>query len=61
MAKVHGLLEEYHKLDSSHILYTPTPTERGELAVLTDLNEQIKAINVAYIPASRLLGYRRIG
>ena len=44
MAKVHGLLEEFHKLDSSYKLYTPTPTERGELAVLTDLNKQIKSI-----------------
>jgi hypothetical protein len=44
MAKVHGLLEEYHKLDPSYKLYAPTPTERGELAVLTDLNKQIKAI-----------------
>jgi len=45
MAKIHGLLEDYHKLDDTYKLYSPTPTERGELAVITDLNAQLKELN----------------
>ena len=44
MAKIHGLLEDYHKLDARYKLYAPTPTERGELAVITDLNAQLKKL-----------------
>jgi hypothetical protein len=44
MANIHGLLEEYHKLDATYKLYAPSPTERGELAVITALNAQLKKL-----------------
>lgn len=46
MAKieVHGLLKEYLSLDESYELNTPSPTERGELAVLKDINSYIYQI-----------------
>ena len=44
MAKIHGLLEVYHKFDPTYKLYAPTKTERGELAVITDLNDQLNKL-----------------
>ena len=44
MAKIHGLLEVYHKLDPTYKLYVPTTTETGELAVITDLNDQLNKL-----------------
>lgn len=41
MAKVHGLLEKHKGLDKSYKLNAPSPTERGELAVITDINNYI--------------------
>ena len=43
MPAIHGLLEQFKKLDTSYSLYTPSPTERGETAVLTAINSYIKA------------------
>jgi hypothetical protein len=39
---IHGLLHKYKKLDESYAFYAPTPTERGELAVLKQINGYIK-------------------
>lgn len=39
--KVHGLLYEKRSMDTSYILNVPSPTERGELSVLTDINTYI--------------------
>ncbi len=41
---VHGLLSKYKKLDSTYNLYSPTPTERGELEVMKQINGYIYAI-----------------
>jgi hypothetical protein len=43
-AKVHGLLHKYKDLDKSYALNSPTPTERGELAVLQQINGYISKI-----------------
>lgn len=39
--KIHGLLYKYNALDKSYKLNSPSPTERGELAVLQQINEYI--------------------
>ena len=36
--KVHGLLFKFKSLDKSYTLNTPSPTERGELAILQQIN-----------------------
>jgi hypothetical protein len=43
-AKVHGLLHKFKDLDKSYALNSPTPTERGELAVLQQINGYIAKI-----------------
>lgn len=43
-AKVHGLLYKFKSLDNSYVLNSPTPTERGELAVLQQINGYISKI-----------------
>jgi hypothetical protein len=43
-AKVHGLLHKFRNLDKTYSLYSPTPTERGELAVLQQINDYIKKV-----------------
>jgi hypothetical protein len=43
-AKVHGLLHKFKDLDKSYALNSPTPTERGELAVLQQINGYISKI-----------------
>jgi hypothetical protein len=43
-AKVHGLLHKFKDLDKSYSLYSPTPTERGELAVLQQINGYIMKV-----------------
>jgi hypothetical protein len=43
-AKVHGLLHKFKDLDKTYSLYSPTPTERGELAVLQQINDYIKKV-----------------
>jgi hypothetical protein len=43
-AKVHGLLYKFKSLDNSYVLNLPTPTERGELAVLQQINGYISKI-----------------
>ena len=39
--KVHGLLFKFKSLDKSYTLNSPSPTERGELAVLQQINGYI--------------------
>ena len=39
--KTHGLLYKYKSLDKSYTLNSPSPTERGELKVLKDINSYI--------------------
>jgi hypothetical protein len=41
---IHGLLYEHQKLDRSYALNSPSPTERGELEVLKDINKYIAAV-----------------
>jgi hypothetical protein len=43
-AKTHGLLYKFRDLDKSYSLNAPTPTERGELAVLQQINGYISKI-----------------
>lgn len=43
-AKVHGLLYKMRDLDKTYKLNSPTPTERGELEVLTQINGHIAGI-----------------
>ena len=43
-AKVHGLLYKMRDLDKSYALNSPTPTERGELDVLIQINGYIAKI-----------------
>lgn len=43
-AKVHGLLYKMRDLDKTYTLNSPTPTERGELDVLTQINGYIAKI-----------------
>ena len=43
-AKVHGLLHKFKDLDKTYKLNSPTPTERGELAVLQQINGYIAKI-----------------
>lgn len=43
-AKVHGLLYKMKDLDKSYTLNSPTPTERGELDVLMQINGYIAKI-----------------
>jgi hypothetical protein len=43
-AKVHGLLHKFRNLDKTYSLYSPTPTERGELAVLQQINDYIMKV-----------------
>ena len=43
-AKVHGLLYKLKDLDKSYTLNSPTPTERGELDVLMQINGYITKI-----------------
>jgi hypothetical protein len=43
-AKVHGLLHKFRNLDKTYSLYSPTPTERGELSVLQQINDYIKKV-----------------
>jgi hypothetical protein len=42
--KSHGLLFQNKKLDKGYVLNTPSPTERGELEVLTAINSYILKI-----------------
>jgi hypothetical protein len=42
--KVHGLLHKFKDLDKSYMLYSPTSTEGGELAVLQQINGYISKI-----------------
>ena len=42
--KVHGLLYKMKDLDKSYTLNSPSPTERGELAVLMQINKYITKI-----------------
>jgi hypothetical protein len=42
--KVHGLLFKHSTLDKSYVLNSPSPTERGELAVLEQINGYIMKI-----------------
>jgi hypothetical protein len=42
--KSHGLLFQNKKLDKSYVLNTPSPTERGELEVITAINSYILKI-----------------
>ncbi len=42
--KTHGLLYKFRDLDKSYVLNSPTPTERGELAVLQQINGYISKI-----------------
>lgn len=44
MAKIHGLLQDNISLDKSYKLNTPSPTERGEADVMSDINGYIKKI-----------------
>jgi len=44
-AKIHGLLYKYNSLDKSYKLNSPSPTERGELAVLQQINTYITKLN----------------
>ena len=41
---VHGFLYESRNLDKSYALNSPTPTERGELAVIKEINALLKPI-----------------
>lgn len=38
MAKIHGLIQKNIALDRSYILNTPSPTERGEVSVMSSIN-----------------------
>lgn len=42
--KIHGLLFIQHKLDTTYVLNVPSPTERGELDVMTDINAYIAKV-----------------
>ena len=41
---VHGFLYESRNLDKSYALNSPTPTERGELAVIKEINKYIAKV-----------------
>jgi hypothetical protein len=43
-AKIHGLLYKMRDMDKSYTLNSPTPTERGELEVITSINGYISKI-----------------